>query len=127
MKIRATDDEIDISDDLLGMNVTGRMISDFLCRDEETEITLESNTDINPEPYERVLNSLTIHKNDGPTLIEEVQGTLVVSVSPENLERFLSFFEFDKESKVGDHSHFDYLDGDIYVHKDSRSLVVTLE
>ena len=127
MKIRATDDEIDVSDDLLGMNVTERMISDFLCRDEETEISLEANTDIKPEPFNRVLKRLIIYKCSGPTLVKEINGALVVSGSLENLERFLSFFEFDKESKTGEHSHFDYFEGDIYVHQDSKSMVVTLE
>lgn len=83
MNIRATDSEIDISDDLFGMNTTERMISDFLYRDEETEISLEANTDIEPEPYKRLLNRLTICKKDGPILIEELKDALLVSGSPE--------------------------------------------
>jgi hypothetical protein len=126
MEIRATDEELDISDDLLGHNITERMISDFLCRDEEKEILLKGKENSDPSPYDRLLAGLKIRKTSGPTLLEEKEDYLIASGSVENLDRFSSYFRFGKENRIGDHHHFDYFDGDQFIAPESRSAVVSL-
>ncbi|MCJ8330843.1 MAG: hypothetical protein HRT89_06360 [Lentisphaeria bacterium] len=126
MKILMTKDEVEISGDLQSLNIVGRIISDFLL-ESDCECTVYADQVADPSPYTMSAQQLIVTKSDGPAKITISEpDTLCLSGSVDNIERFLSFMEFDGQTPNGTHNHFDGLAGDGFVAEDSVETVLTL-
>ena len=124
--IRISDSEIVISGNREDMcNVEHAIIG--LISDEQAhsfEVTADVTCD--PKPYDRLLSSMYVDKSGEAILARVDNDRLVISASTKNLDVLSSYFSFSEEEPEGSHNHCDYFDGDIYVHRQSRSFVVML-
>jgi hypothetical protein len=80
----------------------------------------------NPAPYDRLLDAFEAIASDGPVCVSVAGKTLLAIGCPEMLAKLASFFWFSDSSLPGSHSHHEWWEGNEYIAKDSRPLVISL-
>jgi hypothetical protein len=119
-------DEIDVSGPAQELALTSQKISNLL-RSRSRVLEIEAEINFDPSPYSEILRRMTIIRAEGPTRITVVDDeSLKVDGSDENLKRFASFFDFDLDAGVGDHSHYEYYEGNEYIASDSVPIVISV-
>ena len=89
---------------------------------QEVQVRLASQSD--PEPYCRLLSSLRIEVDDGPTLVDvRVGSELHVCGAPQSLAKFASFLDL----QPGVHSHYEFYEGHEWIRASSVPLVIECE
>lgn len=124
--VRANGSEIEISGNTEDLRQIELSIEELIADQEARRIMIDAALNASPDPYERLMEAIDIHKSNGPILVLVQDERLVISASPENLDVLSSYFEFSDDEDEGAHNHFEYFDGDMYVHPRSRSFVVML-
>lgn len=81
-------------------------------------------TSLSAEPYDHVLNQLTIRVANGPVCATVDGDTLSIEAGPEFLVPFASFFDFDDDTPAGYHNHHEYFEGNQHVSPKSVPLVI---
>ena len=91
------------------------------------EIHFETDEAIDPKPWESVANGLTVFR-EGDAVYSSItkDGVLRVEGSDENLKSFLSFFPIDESVDAGEHTHFEYYEGNPFIRQDSVPLVISI-
>ncbi len=83
---------------------------------------------INAEPWDSVARGLEIIQNGKAVKISiSEDNSIHIEGSKENLEKFLSFLVFDEDAASGSHSHYEYYEGNEYVHPDSFPLIIGIK
>ena len=120
--------DIEISGSALTLNAISREILDLLESDQET-IVFEGSQSFDPSPYDSVVKKLSVAKGQNPAMVSLIPGEEVrVEGSSESLRAFASFFEFEPDASVGDHSHFEYEDyeGNRFLSRGSIPVVISV-
>lgn len=124
IKIRATKNEnpeIEIVGNYDELNHIEKTIADI-----KSSKIFEADQLENSQPYDYLLSSLKVNVTKGPTCISINDNCLIATGSKDNLQKFASFFHFNKSKTKGSHNHFDYFDGNKYVDPLSLSLVISI-
>lgn len=125
IKIRVTKDanpEIEVAGNYDELIRIEQLITDI----QSSEI-FETDQSANPHPYDYLLSSLKINVTKGSTCISINDNDLIVTGSKDNLQKFASFFHFNKSESKDSHNHFEYFDGNKYVDPLSLSLVISID
>jgi len=78
-----------------------------------------------PHPYEQAIPAIEVRKTLGPVKVSIAsQSVLLVEGTPENILRFMSWFDVPQDAQRGWHNHFDCLDDSPFVAKDCLDVVV---
>ena len=97
-----------------------------LAQTDASQIVFDCDGSINPTPYNQALLKLIVRKSQLPTKVLLKNNELYIEGSPQCLEAFASFLDFDANSKSGTHSHFAYYDGNQCIDFDSMPLVISV-
>ena len=89
-------------------------------------IELEANSSIDPSPYEEVLSKLVVETAVGPMKVSVRNGTIRIAGSPDCLDALASFLKFKPDAQKGDHSHYEYYEGNQWIAPDSVPLVFSV-
>jgi hypothetical protein len=104
-----------------------QQIQAFLHTDTDT-LLIEALSNADPSPYDLIIAKLLVKKGQGPTKVSlEQHSVLEVSGGLDNLEAFVSFFEFDIEAASGEHRHYEYYEGNQWIDKNSESVVIAVK
>ena len=124
MVIRASEKELDISGSPHELNA----IADRIVRLKgNEELTEQAEVAAEPHPYDRCLGSLRLRITDGPVRVSVVNDHLEVTASSAMMLVFAAFFRFDLVAKRGTHNHHEWFEGDEYIARNSRPLVISIE
>ncbi len=93
---------------------------------EGDDVRVAADTRFNPAPYDQRLVAIEFRRALGATCVSVSGKVLRVSGSKENLALFGSWLDFERET-APTHRHYDYLDGEPWVARDSVPLVISLE
>jgi hypothetical protein len=89
--------------------------------------SFEADSTIHPAPYHYALSKLVILKRECPTRVSlQNEKEILVEGSPDCLEVFASFFEFEFDAEKGSHAHFEY-QGNDWITPDSIPLVICVK
>ena len=120
--------DIEISGSALELSAIARDIFALLESDAET-VVFNGSHSFDPSPYDSVVKKLSVAKGQNPANVSLIPGEEVrVEGSPESLKAFASFFEFEPDASVGDHSHFEYEDyeGNRFVSRGSIPVIISV-
>jgi hypothetical protein len=99
-----------------------------LIASEATESSFEADSAIHPTPYHSALSKQVIVKTPYPTRISLQNETEIhIESSPSCLEAFASFFDFKSSDRKGEHSHYEYHEGNDCIAPDSMPLVISVK
>jgi hypothetical protein len=119
--------EIDISgkvDDLQGVR---QSIID-LAEGNHCSVALFGESEFDPAPFNSVIQKILLMKGEGPTKVALLnEKTIKVEGQSENLKRLASFFDFASTSAMGEHSHYEYYEGNEWIAADSIPLVIRVK
>jgi hypothetical protein len=119
--------EVDISGEADDLRKVRQAIIDLADGDHCT-VALFADPEINPHPYDSVIQKLLLMKGEGPTKISLLnEKTVKVEGLPENLKRLASFFDFGTGVVKGHHSHYEYHEGNEWIAADSIPLVISVK
>lgn len=92
------------------------------------KINIQIENNINPQPWNFVATDLEIAKNNAPVQVHISENrVIIIEGSKDNLEKFTSFLSFEKDAISGQHSHYEYYDGNEYVSLDSFPLIIEIK
>ena len=92
-----------------------------VARGERSSLVVETDTSVDPHPYDTCLGPLRVSRSGGPTRVSVApDGAVEVSGSPSNLESFAAYLQ----PTAGSHAHYEYYDGNPLISPDSVPLVV---
>jgi len=120
--------EVEVSGAVDDLQAVNRGIS-ALVQSRGAEIAFEANLSFNPVPYDAPLKRMVVVKGRGSAKVSIVDaGELRVEGSPESLEAFASFFDFELGAAAGNHAHFENYEGegDKWVAVGSIPLVISM-
>ena len=70
---------------------------------------------------------MLLMKGNGSTKLSLLnKKTIKVEGLPENLKRLASFFDVDSDAAAGEHTHFEFYEGNEWVASDSFSLIISV-
>lgn len=119
--------EFDISGKFADLQRVRQTIID-LAEGDHCSVALFADAEIYPAPYDFVIQKLLLMKGQGLTKVSLLnEKTIKVEGLPEKLERLASFFDFALASATGQHSHYEYHEGNEWVAPDSISLVISVK
>ena len=121
--IRATESELELSGSISDLQQIRDALLDI---GNVSRVAIDANCDVAAAPYDRVLKRIEVELLDGPVRVTVVNDSLQVTGGDQMLEIFASFFDFDPSAGPGAHCHHDWLDGDVHIAEDSRSLVISV-
>jgi hypothetical protein len=99
----------------------------FLKTDSE-RIQIDVKKDIKSEPWDFVAGNLEVIQNENPVRVLITKGKVIkIEGSKENLEKFTSLLEFDENATSGSHSHYEYYEGNEYIHPESFPLIIGIK
>ncbi|MEH1933128.1 MAG: hypothetical protein V7L14_05265 [Nostoc sp.] len=97
-----------------------------LLQAEDVQVCIPAN-EVDPAPYDSCLNSFLIRKSDCSLKVMVAGSSLKIEGTPEKLEVFADWFNFDNSTESGYHQHFDYYEGNEWVDPGSVSLVISVQ
>ncbi len=116
--------EVEISGTTKDLRSLRERVFAFL-QSSDTVIAVDADPAFDPRPYEHAIPRVEIAKTDGPTKIStDEKSVLRVEGAPENIRRFMSWFDVPEDAYPGWHRHYDNLDCSPYVAQDSLPTVV---
>jgi hypothetical protein len=119
--------ELDISGTVDELQFMRREILDLIQSD-APQIAFEADSAIDAAPYNSALPKLIIRKGQSPTKVSLTNEREVhVEGSPDCLETFASFFDFELNAGKGVHSHHEYYEGNEWIAPDSIPLVISVK
>jgi hypothetical protein len=90
--------------------------------------SFEADSTIHPAPYDYPLSNLVIVKKECPARVSlKGEKEILVEGSPDCLEAFASFFEFESDAEKGSHAHFEHYQGNDWIATDSIPLVIRVK
>jgi len=99
-----------------------------LMKDDLREIRFETDNTIDPAPWESAGQALYIGRFGNAVKVSiSVDSTLVIEGSDQNLDNFASFLSFDETTESGEHSHFEFHEGNDYITPDSIPLIISVK
>lgn len=127
LEIRYSEDEVELAASKREFEGLRTALSDFISGDLR-EMQLQADTTITSEPWNCVARELKILRRGGGVRVSVGDGsTLVVEGSDQNLDNFASFLFFDTTAESGEHSHFEFHDGNNYITPDSIPLIIRVQ
>jgi len=116
--------DLDISGTVDELQLVRREILDLIHSD-ASQIVFDADSVIDPAPYTSALSTLIIRKGQSPTKVAlRNEKEIHVEGSPDCLEAFASFFDFELSVRKGAHSHHEYYEGNEWIAPDSIPLVI---
>lgn len=122
MVIREADTELDVSGTPEELRAVAHALAGMKLG-QSCEFATDTTAD--PAPYTRVLAAFRAVASGGPVRVSVTGDTLLVTGSPEMLTRFASFFAFSDADRPGAHRHHEWWEGNEYIARDSRPLVIS--
>lgn len=117
----STPDELMLLDSLEGMNALHAALRRFLASG-AASIRLDAEQWGGSEPHDELLAGLEVEKGRGPILLSMTPAKwLHLTGSPENLERYVSHFQFAED---GEHHHPEHVQGQGYISPISMSMIL---
>jgi hypothetical protein len=127
LEIRCSDQiEIEILGTAEELRAVGRDISAFVESD-NSQIVFEANPSCDPTPYNRVIRRMVVVKTQSAAAVSlKSTEEMRVEGSPESLNAFATFFDFEPNATAGNHIHFEYYEyeGNRWVAPSSIPLVI---
>ncbi|MEH2106268.1 Imm32 family immunity protein [Nostoc sp.] len=117
--------EIDLSGTPGDLRSIGQSILELL-QVQDVQVYIPAN-EVDPAPYDSCLNSLLIRKSDYFIKVMVAGSSLKIEGTPEKLEVFADWFNFDNSTESGYHHHFDYYEGNEWLDPTSVSLVISVQ
>jgi hypothetical protein len=119
--------EVDISGEADDLQRVRQTIID-LAEGDHCTVALFADIGIRPDPYDSVIQKMLLMKGEGPTKISLLnEKTIKVEGLPENLKRLASFFDLESGVTTGQHSHYEYYEGNEWIAADSIPLVISVK
>jgi hypothetical protein len=119
--------DLDISGTVDELQLVRREILDLIQSD-ASQIAFDADNAIDPAPYNSALIKLIIRKGQSPTKVSLTnEKDIQVEGSPDCLEAFASFFDFELSVRKGAHSHHEYYEGNEWIAPDSIPLVISVK
>jgi hypothetical protein len=116
--------EVEISGTVKDLHAFKARVLAFL-QSGDTVMAVDADPAFDPRPHDRVIPRMEIAKTEGPTKIStDEKSVLRVDGAPENIRRFMSWFDVPEDAFPGWHGHYDNLDAGPYVAQDSLPTVV---
>jgi hypothetical protein len=125
---RSNQNEVEISGTVDELRAVSRDISALVWSGND-QIAFEANPFINPAPYDAALKRMVIVQSRSPAKVSLASAEeLRVEGSPESLEAFASYFDFEPGAAAGNHAHFEYYEheGNRWVAPGSIPLVISV-
>ena len=100
-----------------------------LARGGGAQIAFEAGHGSDPAPYEKALKRMIVAIGQSPAKVSLAGGDeMRVEGSPESLEAFTAYFDFEPDAAAGVHSHFEHyeFEGNRWVAPGSVPLVVSV-
>jgi hypothetical protein len=118
--------DLDISGSPDDLQLVQQRIFDLL-KSGALQVIVKADGTIDPSPYAFAIPGLVLVKGQCPTRISLKDAEqLQIEGSPENLEKFASFFDFEASASKGDHLHYEYFKGIESIAEDFIPLVVSV-
>ncbi|HLQ24577.1 MAG TPA: hypothetical protein VK138_01720 [Acidiferrobacterales bacterium] len=118
-------DELDISGSASDLQaVRAQLLA--LAQGSNTQFVVEADKEATPKPYLRSLSAIKGRVTVGPIRVSVIDDSVEVEGSKDSFLGFASFFDFDKNSLQGEHTHHEYYEGNQFVHPLSVPLVVSI-
>jgi hypothetical protein len=121
--IRETTSEIDISG---SPDELGTIADEIERLNSDGTALIDADTSANTLPYNRCLRNLDVRATQGPVRISVEEDRIIATGSLSSLSKFASFFRFAPSATPGTHHHHEWFDGNAYIAKDSRPLVISV-
>jgi hypothetical protein len=93
----------------------------------EEGFVVEADTSFDPAPYQNCLERIVVKIGTEPILIKVDSGSLMVTGSLKDMERFASYFDAPEDPASGWHQHHEYFEGNNYIAPDSVPVVISTE
>jgi hypothetical protein len=122
IEIIYSDGEASISGSPQSLRAVKQFMMDFIKSDRAKDIIATLSVD--PAPYDRCLNFLTIRKDSGAIKVSVVDDRLEVMGDSSRIETFADWFDFSDDTFDGYHHHHDGWCGEEWVHPQSMPLVI---
>ncbi len=90
------------------------------------DLAYPAETDYDFSPWNGLLKEMRIKGTEGPVLAELDSDSLLIHGSPENLKKMASFMTFPEGAFSGFHNHYEWYEGNPYIHSDCLSLIFEL-
>jgi hypothetical protein len=89
-------------------------------------VELNADASIDPSPYDAMLSRLVVETGTGPTKVSVTNDAIHIVGSPSCLETLASFLNFKPDAQRGDHTHYEYYEGNQWIAPDSVPLVFSV-
>jgi hypothetical protein len=117
-------DELDISGSVSELQDVRRAVLKVAKSGARVEIDADRLVD--PDPYKSVLSKLIVTTDTRPTKVSVTNEAIFVAGAPNCLEALASFLDFKTNASKGDHSHYEYYEGNNWIAPDSVPLVISV-
>ena len=129
LEIRHSEREgIEVSGTVAELATVSQAVS-ALARAGGAQVSFEARRAYDPSPYDRLLTRLAIAVSPTPVKVSLAGAEeMRVEGTPESLEAFASYFDFEPDAAAGTHIHFEYheSEGNRWVAPGSMPLVVSV-
>ncbi len=123
----AKQNEVDISGKTDDLQRVRQTIID-LAEGDHCTVALFADSTIKPDPYDSVIQKMLFMKGEGPAKVSLLnEKTIKIEGQPDNLKRLASYFDFEPASAIGQHSHYEYYEGNEWIAPDSIPLVISVK
>lgn len=124
MHIYFIDGSLQVVDSVSGLNRVHATLEVFL-GSSDVELRISAERAIDPRTGWKSLSGLSFIKTPGPIHVTFGDDDYVqIAGSPENLQTYVSFFEFSDECLPGAHHHPEYVDREGYISDGSMYLTI---
>jgi len=90
-------------------------------------VELNADASIDPSPYDATLSRLVVETGTGPTKISVTNGAIYIIGSPTCLEWLAAFLNFKPDAQKGDHTHYEYYEGNKWIASGSVPVVFNVK
>ena len=106
----------------MSLRQVNQFMLNFIKSDREEAII--ATLDVDPAPYDRCLNFLSIRRDSGAVKVSVVDDRLEITGDSSRIETFADWFNFSDDTSHGYHHHHDGWCGEEWVHSQSMPLVI---
>ena len=123
MVIRASASELDVSGSPAELRIIANALSYVVAG---ASLRFEAEMGIDPSPYDKLLAAFEVRATGGLVRVSVAGGSLIATGSPEALNVFASFFNFNDDTPRGYHVHHEWHTESDPIEVDSRPLVISV-
>ena len=118
-------DELDISGTVPELQDVRRAVLEVAQSGACVEIDADSSID--PNPYDAALSKLIIATDVRPANVYIDDSVVHITAAPYCLEALASFLDFKPNAQEGDHSHYEYYEGNKWIASGSVRVVFSVK